>query len=311
MIMFGRNVPVKKRVPFNLERKVAAHKTSEAWETVPHAGIIIELDVTTLLTFIESLKQSPDFKDLRPTINLVMLKIIAEGLKKSPELNAYIKYSKDSNAGEIILLEDVNIAVVTYLADGRTITPVLMQVDKKSLKELCKDMEYLQQRIKNTNIDYLLFEAAWMDTMENMRQGHLCRVINRAVHNFFGKNKVIPPRKALKEYETIPPEDRITAKDLLSATVLVSNIGPVFKGLRCSIGLLQVIPPQVAVFGVASVRRAPVVIRDEMGEEVVAIRDILPVSIYADHRGIDFGPAVDMIRRILELCEHPDELLSL
>lgn len=309
--MFGRNVKVKEIVPFDLQRKVAAHKTVESWNEIPHAGIIIDLDVTNVLTFVKKAKQMTQFQDVRITFNAVILKIIAECLKAAPMLNAYTEYDMESNRGNTILLEDINIAVPVFLPDGRTVTPVIPQAQNKNLKEICIEMEKFQQRVKNTNIDFLLFEAGWRDTMEKLKKFKICAVLKRAFANFFGKNKVKMPTKAERiEYEKIPPDQRVTPEELLSATVLVSNIGPAFQGLPCTIGMIEIIPPQSAVFGVASVRRTPSVIKNADGKEEIVIRDIVPVTIMGDHRGLDFGPVVGGLKKMMDLCLNPEKLLE-
>lgn len=305
------NISIKEIVPFNLQRKVAAHKTVQSWGEIPHAGVIITLDVTHLLQFVKKIKNFPEFQGTRVTLNAVLLKIFAEGLKKAPQLNAHIEYSRTSGNGRLYMCEDINIAVPTFLPDGRTITPVIPQLQNKSLKEVCIEMEKMQNRIKNTNIDYLLFEAAWGDTMKRLKRFELWTVLKRAFSNLFGENKVKKPTKAeLTEYNKIPADQRVTAKELLSATVLVSNIGAAFQGLDCVIPLLEIIPPQSCVVGVTSVRRAPLVIKNVKGDEEIAIRDILPLTILGDHRANDFGPAIGMIKRILELCNEPEKIIA-
>jgi pyruvate/2-oxoglutarate dehydrogenase complex dihydrolipoamide acyltransferase (E2) component len=309
--LYDNGVVVKEFVPFNLQRKVAAHKTVESWHNVPHAGIMLELDVTELLVFVKKAKTMPEFKDVRITFNAVMLKLIAEALKKAPQLNAYVEYSNISGNGRMVHCEDINIAVPMFLPDGRTITPVIPQLQNKSLREICVEMDKMQNRVKNTNIEFLLFEAAWGDTMKRLRKGQLWTVLKRAFSNLFGKDAIKKPsKKELQEYEKIPPEDRVTAKELLSATVLLSNIGSAFQGLPCSVAMIEIIPPQSAVFGVASTRRTPVVKKNAQGEETIMIRDICPVTIMGDHRGNDFGPAVGALKKMIELCEHPEKMLE-
>jgi pyruvate/2-oxoglutarate dehydrogenase complex dihydrolipoamide acyltransferase (E2) component len=305
------NVEIKEIVPFNLQRKVAAHKTVESWANIPHAGIIINLDVTDVLQFVKKAKNLPDFQGTRITINAVLLKILAEGLKKAPQLNGYVEYSATSGNGRLYTCEDINMAVPMFLPNGQTIIPVIPQVQNKSLKEVCIEMEKMQARVKNTNIDLLLYETAWDDTMKRLKHGELWTVLKRGLSNFYGENKVVKPKKeVLAEYHKIPADQRVTTEELLSATILVSNIGAAFQGLDCVIPLLEIIPPQSAVFGVTAARRAPTVIKNAKGEEEIAIRDIMPITVIADHRANDFGPAIGMIKRIIEICATPEKLLE-
>lgn len=303
------DVPIKETVEFDLQRKVAAHKTFEAWENVPHAGIILELDVSEVLSFVKKVQKKPEYADLKVTINTIMMKIVAESFKEAPELNSFVEYKKKSNSGRVYIMEDINIAMPLILRDGRTITPVMSQVGKKTIKEICLAMIDLQRRIKNTNTDFLLFEAGMKDTVDKLKRGRI-GVFRRIFKNLFGKNKLKIDRKEFKEYLKIPEEDRITADNLLSATMLISNIGPAFKGLSCYIGLLEIIPPQMTVIGLASIRKKPVAVKGKDGKYQMEIRDVLPASIYCDHRGMDFAPAVPALRKMTEMCKNPEEFLK-
>jgi len=308
--LFGAGIPIKKRVPFDLQRKVAAFKTVEAWENIPHAGVIVDLDVTDILTFISELKKDPEYAGVRITINAVMLKLLAMALVEAPELNAYVSYDKNRNTGELIILDEVNMAIPVIVEDGRTITPVLKQVDKKSIKEICTDMENLWKRIKKTNIDLLLFEAGKKDTIEQLKKGHLS-MLSRIMANFFGKTKLkLPSKEEQKEYAKIPEEERLTTKDILSATILVSNIGSALPEARSTIGLLEIISPQTSVIGLTAIRKIPMVFTTPDGKDEIKIRQVLPVSVYCDHRSIDFFHGIDFLKKCIEYCKNPRKLIE-
>jgi pyruvate/2-oxoglutarate dehydrogenase complex dihydrolipoamide acyltransferase (E2) component len=311
MDMEIKNVAIKEIVPFNLQRKVAAHKTVESWHNIPHAGITIDLDVTEILQFIKRTSNMFESLGVRVTFNAIILKVITEGLKQAPQLNAYVEYSKSSGNGTMYHCEDINVAVPSLLPDGRMITPVIPQLQNKNLKEICIEMEKMETRVKNTDIELLLFEAVWNDTIERLKKVQIYTVLRRFLGNFIGRNRIRMPSKAeLTKYHKIPEDQRVTPKELLSATVLFSNIGATFRGFPCNIAMIEVIPPQSAVFGIASIRRTPWVIKNDQGEEEIVIRDVAPLTIMADHRGNDFGPAIGMLKKIMELCAQPDKIIQ-
>ncbi|HOZ50056.1 MAG TPA: 2-oxo acid dehydrogenase subunit E2 [Candidatus Hydrogenedentes bacterium] len=309
--MFGKGVPVREVFYFDLQRRVTAHKTMEAWDNIPHAGLIIDLDVTDVLALTQSLKTNPEFAEAPLSINSVMLKIIAEGLKESPLLNAYVTYKKRSDVGQVTVFDDINIAMPVLLEDGRTITPVLHQVGAKSLREVGRAMADLRRRIANTNVDFLLLEAGKRDTIRRVLRGDPA-VAWRIWANFFGKGRLrLPPDAAFKAYERIPESDRVTPEDLLSATILVSNIGSAMPELRAHVALLEIIPPQSAAIGLGAVRKAPLVKTNADGIDEVVVRVCMPMSLYFDHRSIDFFHIMGFLKRVLALCEKPGALLSL
>ena len=121
-MVFGKGVKVKEEIPFGLQRKVSAHKTTESWNSIPHSGGFIEYDMTNIIQFVDKLKKDPKYRELKVSINTVMLKILAEAIKDSPLMNAYLEYDDRNNRGKLTLFEDINIAI-----------PVIIPGDRKSV----------------------------------------------------------------------------------------------------------------------------------------------------------------------------------
>ncbi|HDP34500.1 MAG TPA: hypothetical protein ENN29_05260 [Candidatus Hydrogenedentes bacterium] len=297
-------------VPFDIQRRVVAHKTVESWETVPHAGIIIELDVTPVNEFIRRLRNMPEYADVHLTLNSVMLKIIAESIKDSPDMNAHIEYHKKNNTGLVYYKESMDIAIPMMSHDHRMITPVLRDVGGKSLRGVCEAMTALKNRAENTDIDLLLYEAGLDDTWKRLRRGELRYVLRRFWSNLAGKYRIsLPSRQERKRYFQTPASERLVAEDLLDASMVVSNVGSVMPELRCHVSLLEIIAPEITAIALAGVRKQPVVRTDENGVEQVVVREIMPFTFYFDHRALDFAHLTDFLKNLLRLCENPSELL--
>lgn len=298
-----------KNKPFDIQRRVVAHKTVESWDTIPHAGVVIELDVTEVVALVRELRTTPEFTGVPLTLNSVMLKIIAESFKASPALNARITYNKRNNTGVFHYLDSIDIAVPLLASCNRMITPVLRDAGSKSLRELCLAMEDLKRRACNTDVDLLLLEAAFDDSWKRLRKGQLLTVLRRLWANLAGSGKLkMPPRAERRRFRDLPDTDRLTAADLLDATTLVSNVGSILPDLRCHGALLEIIPPQISAFALAGVRKQPVVMSDDTGADMIVVRQIMPVTMYADHRAIDLEHGLGFLKRLLQLCEAPAEL---
>ena len=299
-----------KSKPFDIQRRVVAHKTSESWDTIPHVGIVIDLDVTAVRALVEKLRITSEYSDVRLTINSVMLKLIAESIKNAPDMNAYIEYNRRNNVGNIHYRDQIDIAMPMMTPAQRMITPVLRDVGGKSLREVCEAMEALARRANNTNIDLLLYEAALKDTWQRLRKGHLFTVLRRLWANFASTQRVaLPSRHEREQYYKIPETDRLVADDLLESSFLVTNIGSLMPGLRCHVALMEIIPPAVAAFGLAGVQKQAVVRTKENGEHEFVVRDMMPFTCYGDHRALDFVHGAGFLKTLLHLCEHPEELL--
>ena len=67
---------------FGIARKIVSNMTSESWETIPHATMTYDADVTELFKERKKLNEGVTDKTKKITINTIMLKIICEGLRQ-------------------------------------------------------------------------------------------------------------------------------------------------------------------------------------------------------------------------------------
>ena len=87
----------------------------------------------------------------------------------------------------------------------------------------------------------------------------------------------------------------------------ISNIGSTVRGVHGEFALLEIVPPQVTVFGIAPIQDRPAVINDEIsGEKSVGIRQVIPICIAFDHRAIDFGDIVPFLKCLDGIFADPE-----
>ncbi|HNR29796.1 MAG TPA: 2-oxo acid dehydrogenase subunit E2 [Candidatus Hydrogenedentes bacterium] len=293
---------------FDIQRRVVANKTLEGWRSAPHASMGIEFDVTSLVVFVDEMRRGAGDVGPRVTLNSALIKIVAEGVKASPEMNAHIEYRPASGVGKLIVHRAINVAVPLRMPDGRMLTPTLLDVGAKSLFEVCAAMDDLKRRARNTNLDILLHDAALRDTWRRLWEGDW-RVLLRVYPNLFGRDRLRRvPRRERKQYAAIPEEDRITPENLIAATLLVSNVGSMLQGRHVTVQMLEIIAPQTTAIALASVVRKPLLIRGDDGAERLEIRSVLPMTICVDHRAMDLEHVRGFIDRVEELCACPRQL---
>ncbi|MBY0456193.1 MAG: 2-oxoglutarate dehydrogenase complex dihydrolipoyllysine-residue succinyltransferase [Gemmataceae bacterium] len=95
-------------------------------------------------------------------------------------------------------------------------------------------------------------------------------------------------------------DGKITVADLEGGTFTITN-GGIF-GSMMSTPILN--PPQVAILGMHSIQKRPVVINDQ-----IAIRPMMYLALSYDHRLIDGREAVQFLVRIKECVENPERML--
>jgi len=308
MTLLGKNLKVKEVRPFGIERRVISTMTMKGWQEIPHFGMVYEPDVTEFM--IEFQKFREEFAKKFPTapkltVNTIILKVISEGLVAAPELNAYFEYNKATKIGTPKIIEDINISMPWALPDGRMFTPVIPNIEKKSIKEIADCIADMDRRLKNTNIEELLYEVGFSETLAELKAGHLS-VLGRVFANLFGKNKLVHLKGKEKEaYYSIPLTDRLGSADILNGTIIVSNIGSLNPKFRGTVSLIDIVPPQVSALAVGSIQEKPGIYVDTTGKKQIGIRKTLPLTGMFDHRWLDTVPVMAMQVRLDEIFAHP------
>jgi pyruvate dehydrogenase E2 component (dihydrolipoamide acetyltransferase) len=237
------------------------------------------------------------------TFTVVMLKAIAESLKKAPKLNALLRYNRRNKVGVLHQIKEISITVPYLLPDKRMIPPSVQDVGEKSLQEIASDLADIKRRVKNTDIDAMQYVIAKHEVIENLKHFHL-GIIFQVLHTRMGKNKLDIDKKQIKEYLNVPDEDKITYHDIFNSSVLVSNLGSVFKHQHGGITLLDLISPQVFAVAINAIQdRASVFI--EQGEQKIGIRKILPLSLTIDHRALDGADFIPFQDHLDYIFSHP------
>jgi pyruvate dehydrogenase E2 component (dihydrolipoamide acetyltransferase) len=304
----GKDLPIREIKIFDIHRRVVSHMTESAWKKIPHAVVQYDPDITDL--FDEYIRLKNDFKQKYPNLlklsfNTLILKIIGEGLKVAPELNALLDYNEKTKIGQVFIADRINIAIPWLLSDGRDITPVIPDVGNKNLKEILEYLEDLKRRVANSHIDEVLFQTGKQETLHELKNFKL-GVVFRGIAGLIGKNKIIALKgEEKKKYYEIPEKDRLTSSDFFNASILVSNIGAAYPQHRGHFNLLEIIPPQVFVIGISAIQERPGVYIDKNGEKKIGIRKILPLTLTFDHRWLDYAPLIPFEKKLDEIFENP------
>lgn len=297
-------------INFGIQRKIVANMTTESWETIPHVTYNYEPDVTEFMKEYKKLNFDRRGSD-KITVNTLVLKVIAEGLKAAPIMNSHIEYNRKLVRGEIKMFEDINISMPMIMPNGEMMTINLHNFENKNLDEMTDYINDVQRRFEKTDLNEAMFEVSLDNTLTALKKGKIMQAIYRLIGSKTGKHKVTTlSGKAKREYEKIPKNDRITKSDIEQGTVTISNIGSLYRGQRGNVSLLEIVPPQVAAFGVAAVQDRPVAVTDENGNKSIEIRQVLPICIAFDHRALDFGEAIPFMKRLDEIFENPEQIHS-
>ena len=123
-------------------RKAIAKKMVQSVNEIPHAWLMVEVDVTNLVQLRNSLKD--EFKQqegLSLSFFPFFAKAVIQALKKNPKINT----SWDD--GSIIYHKDVNLSIAVT-TDEHLYVPVIQQADNYSIAGLAKEINRLAQEVR-------------------------------------------------------------------------------------------------------------------------------------------------------------------
>ncbi len=296
---------------FGIARKIVSNMTSESWETIPHATVTYEPDVTELFKVCKKLNEGCTDKSKKITINTVMLKIICEGLKAAPKMNTHLVFNRKLVRGCLKYFDNIDISMPMVLPSGEMMTINMHDMGTKTLSQMTDAINDSIRRAKNSDMNEVMFEVSMDNTLQGLKQGKILQAIRRLYGSKTGKHKVKTlSGQAKKEYYSIPTTERLTKHDIEQGTTTISNLGSIYREHKGLCALLEIIPPQTTAFAVNAAQKRPIVVTDENGNDTVESRLIMPITIAIDHRALDYGDIVPFMRRLDEIFANPEIILS-
>lgn len=130
-------------IPVSGVRKAIANNMARSKQEVPHAWMMMEVDVTELVEFRNSVKD--DFKKkegFNLTFFAFFVKAVAQALKEFPQINSMWAGDK------IIQKKDINISIAVATEDSLYV-PVIKNADEKTIKGIAREITDLAYKVRN------------------------------------------------------------------------------------------------------------------------------------------------------------------
>ncbi|MBE6816224.1 MAG: 2-oxo acid dehydrogenase subunit E2 [Ruminococcaceae bacterium] len=291
---------------FGIARKIVSNMTAESWETIPHAVMNYEPDVTEFMKECKKLNEGNTDPAKKITINTVMLRVICEGLKAAPKLNAHLEFNRKLVRGCLRTFDHIDISMPMILPNGEMMTINMHDMGNKTMTEMTAAIQEAARKARNTDLNEVMFEVSLDNTLTALKKGKVSQTINRLVGSKTGKHKVKTlSGDAKKKYYAIPTKDRLTKHDIEQGTVTITNLGSIYRPYRGECCLLEIIPPQVAAIAINAAQRRPVVVKDADGNEQIAVGTVMPITLAFDHKAVDYGDVVPFIQKLDEIFANP------
>jgi len=290
---------------FGLQRKIVANMTTESWREIPHSAVIYEPDVTDFWAEWQKLRKTPEWRGI--SINTVLLYICTLGFLAAPEMNAHLRYRHGTVSGEIKRFGEVNISMPATLPDGSMMTLNVRGCEGRTLRELSDHVADLHRRMAGTSIDDVLYDVGWDNTIKLLKRGRIDKILGRLIGTKVGNGPIKKLKgKEKKAYKALPETEKLSKRDIEQGTVLVSNIGSVYRGAWNPPTMLEVIPPMVCALCIGAFAEKPGVVTRADGSKAVEPRMYLPINIAFDHRAVDYGGVAPFLKRLDAVFARPE-----
>ncbi len=280
----------------------------------PSVCATYDADATEFIKVFDKLRRECGYK---LTLNTVMLKVLVEGLKAAPRLNAHYKYNHTTTAGMLIIKKNIDVSMAVCKQDGTTFQMKLRQLEDKSLKEIALMAADARERLEKSELDEVMFEVSRQRIIGEMSQGRIIGPLRQAVSASFGKGKVVRLSETLKSdfmkltgRKPLQPDCRVKIEELNEGTVCFTNWGAICNTNGFNIVSGPLLYPQVFLFSMGRLREEKSVYEDESGNIRLGTKKILPLGLNFDHK---IGGAYELtpfINRLEEIFNNPEVMYN-
>ena len=134
----------EERIPISGVKRTTVERLSRSWKNIVQATCLEDVDMTNVLALRDSMKEREEQVELRLTVLHFIIKAVASSLKIHSKINS----SLDDEGNDIILKKYYNIGIAIDTEQG-LVVPVLMDVDKKDIFQIAKEVQDVTRRAKD------------------------------------------------------------------------------------------------------------------------------------------------------------------
>lgn len=287
---------------FDLKGRVSGYILTNAQQNIPTPAYNYEADITKFWDEFQKLKKECGY---HLSFNNIMMRVLVEGLKAAPRLNAHLEYYPLSTKGRLIVKKHIDVAMPIHFEDGRTFPIKVRHIEDKSLKEISEEIADMMERLKTTDMDSVLFNLIAQRMVGFTLKGKVASATAQIASGFFGKYKLT----TLSEYFKPKPKQEgpsLQMNELNEGTVCLTNWGPLYSGLHGQVTYTPLLYPQVFLMAMGNIRDKEYAFKNEKGEVDLGTKKVLPITLLFDHRIGGFADVMPFIQRLDEIFANPE-----
>jgi pyruvate dehydrogenase E2 component (dihydrolipoamide acetyltransferase) len=174
-IDFSQWGPVERK-PLSILRKTISQRMTESWLATPRVTQFDDADLTRLNELRKSHAKAYEAKGTRLTMTPIILRAVVQTLQKHPLFNS----SLDEATQELVLKNYFHLGLAVD-TDAGLIVPVIRDVDKKSMLQLCQEVESLAAKARDRKIglEDLKGGSFTISNQGGIGSAHFTPIVNR------------------------------------------------------------------------------------------------------------------------------------
>ena len=286
---------------FNLKARISGNVLVNAQRNIPTPTYIYEADVTKFYEEYKKLKASCGYP---LSFNTLMMRLLVEGLKVAPRLNAHIQYNHTASAGRVIVKKHIDVAMPIFMDQGVTFPVKVRGIEDKSLKEISEQICDIMKRLEKTDVDGLMFDLIQQRMIGWLLKGKFYSTTLQILSGFVGKYSVTSLKDVFNKKQKDPESLDMYAFN--EGTVCFTNTGTLCHDLTGHISYGPLLYPQVFLLGISNIKDVEYAYKNEDGVVDIGTKKMLPITLAFDHRLGGFGDVIPLVKKFKEVFENPE-----
>jgi 2-oxoglutarate dehydrogenase E2 component (dihydrolipoamide succinyltransferase) len=213
---------------------------------------------------------------------------IAEHMRRSLDTSAHVTSAIEVDMSKVAAIRQ---KLKKEYQDAYGVNPTYLAFVARAAVETLKDYPWINGELRGDSIVTRSYVNLGFAVELADGKGLIVPVVRNAeTLNLLGMAKAIADLAARAREKKLLPED------VQGGTFTITNPG----GYGTFHGTPVISQPQAGILGTYAVVKRPWVVQDEMGEDVIAIRSIMNLTLTYDHRLVDGALAGRFLRDVRE-----------
>jgi pyruvate dehydrogenase E2 component (dihydrolipoamide acetyltransferase) len=220
---------------------------------------------------------------------------IAEHMRRSLDTSAHVTSAIEVDMSKVVAIRK---KLKTEYQKSYGVNPTYLAFVARAVVETLREYPWINGELRGDQIVTRNYVNLGFAVELTDGKGLIVPVIRHAE----GLN-LLGMARAISEIAARAREKKLLPDDVQGGTFTITNPG----GYGTFHGTPVISQPQAAILGTYAVVKRPWVVQDELGEDVIAIRPIMNLTLTYDHRLVDGALAGRFLRDLRERLESWDE----